>query len=402
MKLLLASVAALAVASPAAAQMTMDMPGMSMPAKPAAKPPVKAKAKVKPAKPEPKAKPAKRPAKAKPAGKPASPHHKAAPVTPPPASHDMSAMPAMDMSQPASQPAGQPVPAPAAPDHDMQSMPGMDMTKPEAGAAPAVQTNPDMSAMPGMEATDSAIGSAPAPAPPEDHAADAIFDPAVMARSRESLRRENGAFSGSMVLFDLAEIQPRPGGNGYRWESDAWFGGDINRLQIKTEGEGRFGKPIEDLEVQALYSRAISPFWNAHVGLRHDIDPNPSRTYAVVGIEGIAPYWFHVTGQLLLSDKGDVRARLEGSYDERITQRLIFQPRVEFNLAAQDMPAIGVGSGLTSYELGARLRYEFRKEFAPYVGVEWSGQTGQTARYTRLAGEKPSSVRFLAGVRFWF
>ena len=109
-----------------------------------------------------------------------------------------------------------------------------------------------------------------------------------------------------MILFDLAEFQARPGGNGYRWESDAWFGGDIDRLQIKTEGEGSFGKPIEDVEVQALYSRAISPFWNAHIGLRHDIAPNPSRTYAVVGVEGLAPYWLHATGQLFLSDKGDV------------------------------------------------------------------------------------------------
>lgn len=402
MKLLLASVAALALATPAAAQMSMDMPGMTMPAKPAAKPPAKIKAKIKTAKPKPKAKPAKRYARAKPARSPVAPHNKAAPVTPPPASHDMSAMPGMDMSQPASPPVGQPAPAPTAPEHDMQSMPGMDMTKPGVVAAPDPQANHDMSAMPGMEASDASVGSAPAPAPPSDHAADALFDPAEMARSRNNLRQENGAFNGSMILFDLAEFQARPGGNGYRWESDAWFGGDIERLQIKTEGEGRFGKPIEDFEAQALYSRAISPFWNAHIGLRHDIAPNPSRTYAVLGVEGIAPYWFHVTGQLFLSDKGDLRARFEGSYDERITQKLIFQPRLELNLSAQNMPAIGVGSGLTSYELGARLRYEFRKEFAPYIGVEWSGKTGDTARYARLAGDKPNAVQFVAGIRFWF
>ena len=271
-------------------------------------------------------------------------------------------------------------------------MPGMDMT----GSEPSGH---DMSAMQ-PEATD--VGSAPAPAPPADHAADALFDPAEMARSRSNLRRENGAFSGSMILFDLAEFQARPGGNGYRWESDAWFGGDIDRLQIKTEGEGSFGEPIEDFEVQALYSRAISPFWNAHIGLRHDIVPNPSRTYAVVGVEGMAPYWLHATGQLFVSDKGDVRVRLEGSYDARITQRLIFQPRFELNLSAQDMPDIGVGSGLSSFEMGARLRYEFSREFAPYIGVEWSGKTGDTARYARLAGDKPNAVNLVAGIRFWF
>lgn len=279
------------------------------------------------------------------------------------------------------------------------SMPGMDM-----GEKPS---KPPEAPMPGMDMTakspgDAEIGTAPAPAPPSDHAADALFDPGEMARARTALRRENGAFSGSMVLFDLAEYQARKGGDGYRWEGEAWFGGDIDRLLIKTEGEGSFGKPIEDFELQALYSRAISPFWNAHVGLRHDIVPNPSRTYAVVGVEGIAPYWFHLTGQLFLSDKGDLRARLEGSYDERITQRLIFQPRAELNFSAQDMPSIGVGAGLSNFELGARLRYEIRKEFAPYVGVEWAKKTGNSARFARLAGEDSGAVNFVAGVRFWF
>lgn len=260
----------------------------------------------------------------------------------------------------------------------------------------------DMNAMAGIPEGDPGIGTAPAPAPPGDHAADSFFDPVEMARAREALGREIGAFIGSMVLFDLAEFHVRKGRDGYRWAGEAWFGGDVNRLLIKTEGEGAFGEPIENLEIQSLYSRAIMPFWNAHVGLRHDIAPNPSQTYAVVGVEGIAPYWFHLTGQMFLSDKGDIRARLEGSYDERITQRLIFQPRAELNFSAQDMPAIGVGSGLTDFELGARLRYEIRREFAPYVGVEWSRKAGDTARLARFAGEDPDVVSFAAGLRVWF
>ena len=310
----------------------------------------------------------------------------------PPADKPPAPAPA-EPAQPASDPhAGHTMPDAASAREKPEEMPGMDLSRSEAGGH-------DMSAMQ-PDATE--VGTVPAPAPPTDHAADALFDPAEMARSRGALRRENGAFSGSMVLFDLAEYQARKGGDGYRWESEAWFGGDLDRLLIKTEGEGSFGEPIEDVEVQALYSRAISPFWNAHIGLRHDIVPNPSRTYAVVGVEGIAPYWLHVTGQMFLSDQGDLRARLEGSYDERITQRLIFQPRVELNFSAQDMPAIGVGSGLTSFEVGARFRYEIRREFAPYIGVEWSGRTGDTARYARLAGDRPNTVNFVAGIRFWF
>ena len=294
--------------------------------------------------------------------KPADPH----------AGHDMSAM-----DQPASTDVPQPAPAPS---------------DPHAGH--------DMSAMPEVSGTE--IGNAPAPAPPEDHAADSLFDPAEMARSRDTLRREHGVFNGSMILFDLAEYQARKGGDGYRWEAEAWFGGDIDRFMVKTEGEGTFGEPIDDAEVQLLYSRAVAPYWNAHVGVRHDFRPDPSRTYAVVGIEGVAPYWFHLSGQLFLSDKGDFRARAEGSYDQRITQSLILSPRAEFNLSAQDMPAIGVGSGLTDVELGLRLRYEVRKEFAPYVGVEWSRKVGDTARYASAAGEDASVVNFVAGIRFWF
>lgn len=398
MKLLLVSTAvAIALASPAAAQMDMNMPGMKMPP-PAAAQVVRAKPKAKPVKRRaPKARIRARPTQV------VAPTRRAAPPVPHPAAgHGTAGMPGMDKppAAPAPAPAGQETPA--APGHDMASMPGMDMGKPDTTVPADPHADHDMTAMPGMSSGDAEIGTAPAPAAANDHAADALFDPAVMARSRSALRRENGAFSGSMILFDLAEYQPRPGGDGYRWESDAWFGGDIDRLQIKTEGEGSFGKPIDDFEVQALYSRAISPFWNAHVGIRHDIAPNPSRTYAVFGVEGLAPYWLHLTGQLFLSDKGDVRARFEGSYDERITQKLILQPRFELNLSAQDMPAIGIGSGLTSFELGARLRYELRKEFAPYIGVEWSGQTGDTARYMRLSGDKPNAVIVVAGIRFWF
>lgn len=294
-----------------------------------------------------------------------------------------------------------PEPTPAVKPADPHAGHDMPAKIPEPAPVPSdPHAGHDMGAMPADSGGE--IGNAPAPAPPEDHAADALFDPAEMARSRDTLRREHGVFNGSMILFDLAEYQARKGGDGYRWEAEAWFGGDIDRFMVKTEGEGTFGEPIDDAEVQLLYSRAVAPYWNAHVGVRHDFRPDPSRTYAVVGIEGVAPYWFHLSGQLFLSDKGDVRARAEGSYDQRITQSLILSPRAEFNLSAQDMPAIGVGSGLTDVELGLRLRYEVRKEFAPYVGVEWSRKVGDTARYASAAGEDASVVNFVAGIRFWF
>ena len=134
-----------------------------------------------------------------------------------------------------------------------------------------------------------------------------------MASSRENdLRREHGGMTVYQILFNLAEYQARKGGDGYRWDGEAWIGGDINRFTLKSEGEGTFGKPLEQAEVQALYSRALDPYWNLQAGVRYDFKPNPSRTYATVGIEGLAPGFFEVEGALFLSDKGDVLGRAEG------------------------------------------------------------------------------------------
>lgn len=281
---------------------------------------------------------------------------------------------------------------PAAPPQERPADPHAGHVMPAASADPHAGHGPQAAP----------AGNAPPPAPPRDHAADAIHDPARMARSREDLRIENGDFSAAAVVFDLAEYQVREGGDGYRWQNEAWLGGDIGRLVLRSEGEGTFGEPIEALELQALYSHALDPFWDIKVGLRHDVVPNPSRTHAVIGIEGDAPYWLDVEAQLFLSDQGEVTARLEASHDLRITQRLILRPSAELDIAAQDMPDIGVGQGVSMVEAGLRLRYEVVPEFAPYLGFEWHRKLGRTAAYARAEGEASGSSQLVAGVRFWF
>ena len=246
------------------------------------------------------------------------------------------------------------------------------------------------------------IGTTPAPPPPTDHAADAIWGATVQAPSRERLRNEHGNFQSAFVLFNLAEYVARKGADGYRWEAEGWFGGDVNRLVVRTEGEGDIRGATEKAEVQALYSRAFDPWWNWQIGVRQDIRPNPQRTFAVASIEGLAPYWFRTVGSIFLSNKGELTARAEGFYDQRVTQRLILQPRGEINFSAQRIPELGSGAGVTDIELGMRLRYEVRREFAPYVGVEWVSKVGDSARFARTAGESPSFVYVAAGIRAWF
>ena len=272
--------------------------------------------------------------------------------------------------------------------------------------APAEPVDPhaghDMSTMPADDSAESDVGDASAPAPPGDHAADAVFGAEVMAKSRKELAYEVGGMGYSLVVLDLAEVGFQNGRETYRFEGEAFIGGNINRFGVKYEGEGAFGGRLDDLELQALYSRAIAPYWNLQAGVRHDIKPDPSRTYLVAGVEGIAPYWFKVNAATFLSNKGELRARVEASYDQRITQSLILQPRIEANVSFQDIPAIGVGSGLTDFEAGLRLRYEIKQEIAPYIGVEWRKQTGATARFARIAGEDPDTVSLVAGIRIWF
>lgn len=260
-------------------------------------------------------------------------------------------------------------------------------------------------AMPGMATS----GAPPiAPPPPEafsgpEHAATTVFDDELFLRKREKeLIEEHGGYVTWMFLADQLEYRAREGRDGYKWDMQGWYGGDYDKLWVKSEGEGAFGESPEQAEVQALYSRSIDPWFNLQAGIRHDFRPDPERTYLTVGIQGLARYWFEVDGALFLSDEGDVTARLEAEYDQRITQKLILQPAVEFNLAAQDVPEIGLGSGLSTAEIGLRLRYEFVPEFAPYIGVEYERAFGDTADFRRAAAEEVGGWSLLAGIRLWF
>lgn len=254
----------------------------------------------------------------------------------------------------------------------------------------------------GQPAADDSIPQGVAPTPPSDHAADAFYNPADMARARAVMLKESGGMTFSQLMLDRLEYRMTKGADAYHWQGEGWIGGDINRLAFKTEGEGDIGGRLERAEVQALYSRAIDPWFNLEAGVRHDFGPDPDRTYAVIGIDGLAPYWFEVGAQAFLSDKGEGHLRLEASYDQRITQRLILQPAAELNIAAQDVPELGIGLGLSDIELGLRLRYEFAREFAPYVGVNWERKLGDTARFARAGGDPASATSLVMGVRFWF
>lgn len=234
------------------------------------------------------------------------------------------------------------------------------------------------------------------------HAADEVFGRSVMEAARERLRVGQGAGRSYRLLVDRFEARTYNGRDGYLWDAQGWYGGDIDKLWLKTEGGGRFGEKTEDAEVQALWSHAITPWFDVQLGARYDFRPDPERAYAVVGLQGLVPYLFEVDAAAFLSNEGDLSARMEAEYELLLTQRLILQPRGEVSLAAQEVRELGIGSGINNVALGLRLRYEFAREFAPYVGVEWERKLGNTADFARRAGESVDDLSFVIGVRAWF
>jgi copper resistance protein B len=255
----------------------------------------------------------------------------------------------------------------------------------------------------GMQATGESqpVGNQQPPPVIRDNAVDRIYGAGPMDRARDVLAREHGGELISKVMANLFEYAAADEGNGYRWDLEAWYGGDTHRLVFKTEGEGVEGDGAEFVETQALWSRAVGRYTDFQAGLRYDFEPE-GRAYAAVSVESLLPYWFEVEAAAFLSDRGDAFGRLEASHDLRFTQRLILQPRIELELAAQDVPDARIGSGISSAELGLRLRYDIRREFAPYIGVNFEKSFGRTADFARSSGEDDEETSFVAGLRAWF
>ncbi|CAN2973929.1 copper resistance protein B [Pseudomonas sp. PM2] len=204
----------------------------------------------------------------------------------------------------------------------------------------------------------------------------------------------------SMLLINQLEWQGGDG-NAQSWDIKGWVGGDIDRLWLRSEGERSAGR-TESAEAQALWGHAISPWWDVVGGVRQDFKPGDSQTWAALGVQGMALYNFEAEATLFVGESGNTAARLEGDYDILLTNRLILQPTAELNFYAQNDPQRGMGSGLSESELGLRLRYEIRREFAPYVGVSWNRAYGQTAQYARDEDEDINQLRWVVGVRLWF
>lgn len=203
------------------------------------------------------------------------------------------------------------------------------------------------------------------------------------------------------VLFDQLEWQFVGDTGGVNWDAKSWIGGDLNRVWIHSEGASEDSR-LEEAEVHVAYGRSIARWWDVLAGVRHDVRPGPGHTWASAGVQGLAPQWFEVQATLYVGESAATLARFEIEYEMLLTNRLVLQPLAEFNFYGKALPARGLGAGLSSSEAGLRLRYEIRRELAPYVGVVWHRQFGGTADFSRAAGGDPGGWRLATGVRTWF
>lgn len=232
--------------------------------------------------------------------------------------------------------------------------------------------------------------------------------------SKPSSSMGNGASSGMkesmmespvFVHARLDQFEGRSNGSDseFRWDGEGWIGSDMNKLWVKSEGFSN-DTSISDGDHEALYDRPIPHmrYFDAQAGVRADLDSGPHRAWAALGIEGLAPGYFEFAPTLYIRDGGNVAGRVTGSYDLLLTQRLIAQPEAELNFYSKDDPHRQIGSGLSDLDAGVRLRYEFSRKFAPYIGVAYNGKYGNTASYSRVAGEITSETQIVFGIRLWY
>ncbi|MDE2464959.1 MAG: copper resistance protein B [Alphaproteobacteria bacterium] len=204
------------------------------------------------------------------------------------------------------------------------------------------------------------------------------------------------------AILHQNELRIGSGLTAYRWDGEGWYGGNINRAWFSSEGsvDTRTGA-LSDSEVEALYARAISRYFNLQTGMRYDFGNEPGEAWGVFGVEGLAPLFFDLGAHAYIGADGRLAARIDARYDLFITQRLVLQPQLEANFYSKPDPRRGIGSGLSDIDTGLRLRYEVSRQFAPYIGVVYAGKFGDTANLARAAHQKPDRLLFTVGVRLW-
>lgn len=293
---------------------------------------------------------------------------------------------------------------------DTQAMPGMEMDSAQPSVRddesmkdrhPHPATGADHSQMKGMDHSQTQgmdMGAMQGGSAPPD-----ARDPNAYA---------DGLSAGPMPGMDMADDKPygrlllnklehADRDRALRLEGEAWYGGDYNKLWLKVDaGRARDGLTASRLEL--LWDRNVATYWSSQMGIRHDVGEGPARNWVAVGMQGLAPYWFEMEATAYVGQGNRTAARLNIDYELLFTQRLILQPNLEMNLYGKSDPARAIGAGLSDIDLGARLRYEITRQFAPYIGVTWNRKFGDTADFAQAVHLDARDTVLVVGIRMWF
>lgn len=297
---------------------------------------------------------------------------------------------------------------------DQGAMPAMDHSKMNHGVMPDTSAaqpnmNHDMSgSKEGMQNMDHGEmnmqgGSAPADArDPHAYSGGYTLESGPYSRpGPRELRMADEHNFGALLVDRFEWAHATGGGNATAYDIQGWFGRDYDRLVVKAEGDVAEGK-LDEARTELLWGHAIATFWDTQLGVRYDSGAGPDRGWLALGVQGLAPYWFEVDAAAYVGDEGRTALRLSAEYELLLTQKLILQPRIELNVYGKSDEVRGIGFGLSETQAGLRLRYEFTRQFAPYIGIERASKLGQTADLARADGEKTGETRWVVGVRFWF
>jgi len=236
-------------------------------------------------------------------------------------------------------------------------------------------------------------------APPDARDPHAYSDGLTFDAHQHMMHSDQQSFAA--LIVDRLEAVRTPDATHGAYDLQFRYGRDYDRAVLKAEGEFADGQ-LEDAHTELLWSHAVAAYWETQLGVRYDSGEEPGRGWLAFGIQGLAPYWFEIEATAYVGDEGRSALRLHAEYELLLTQRLVLQPRIEANLYGKDDAERALGPGLSDAVAGLRLRYEIKREFAPYIGVEYAAKFGDTADYAEVAGDDTEQTRWVAGLRFWY
>lgn len=280
----------------------------------------------------------------------------------------------------------------------METMPGMDHSKMGHGSPPLAKTDTPREA--GKDTGTVDHGSMQGGDPPPDARDPHAYSGGYTLDPARPLRMADEHNFGSLLVDRFESARTRDNSS-TAYDVLAWYGRTYDRAWFKTDGEIDADR-VQDARTELLWGHAVAPFWDTQLGVRYDSGVGPDRKWLAFGVQGLAPYWFNVEAAAYVGNEGRTALRLEVEYELLLTQKLILQPRIEASAYGKRDAARELGSGLSDVAVGLRLRYEIRREFAPYIGIERSNKYGGSADFARADGKQTSESRVVAGLRFWF